>query len=198
LVISGASPTATADARERWWKTPNSEEIPEVIPLDRPESEESIPRALLIDESPDADENMVVQAAHRKSQSAENRGGLFCRLLPSTTCSGCGKKLAVIEIAAKAGRCANCTFFQSAVLKNPKEEVIFSQGASYCGGLADYPAYAKNPGFIYIASDHVYYLDAIFNWRLRYEAVRSVELATFQMSGVRAVLAGVRAIMMQA
>lgn len=123
--------------------------------------------------------------------------GFFGRLLKGTKCDLCAVNLSMVEIAAKLQRCMRCAIQKSGLLKNAQEEILFSQGASYCDGLPDRAEAAKTPGYIYVAADHLYYLDTSMSWSVEWEHVRSLDLHNFQMSGVRAVLAGMRAIMMQ-
>jgi predicted Zn finger-like uncharacterized protein len=115
--------------------------------------------------------------------------GFFGRLLKTKKCEHCSVTLTTMEIAAKLPRCANCTLRESGVLKDPREEIIFSQGASYCDGLPDRTEPAKKPGFIYVAADHIYYRDASMFWSIEWERVRSLDLQNFRIDATRGLLA---------
>src|SRR5260221_6582073 len=112
-------------------------------------------------------------------------------------CGDCGAALTIMEISFKGERCAVCMLQKSGLQVARDEPVVHAQGASYREGLPDNPVQTKKPGFICVARDNVYYFDEKIRWRVAWERVRSIDLDTFKMSGLRAVLAGTRAIMMQ-
>jgi len=113
------------------------------------------------------------------------------------TCAVCGSKMTTFEMSAKMGKCARCMLSELGLVEHPDMGYVFSQAATYQGGIAEYPTAGKRNGFFFVYEDGLSFLDNSVRWRMPYGRILRAELDFFQPSGVRAVLGGLTTIMLQ-
>jgi len=112
-------------------------------------------------------------------------------------CSDCGAKMTMFEVAAKMGKCSRCAAKGIGLVRPDSGEFVFSQSASYRGGLSGFPGQGKKAGFAVVFENCFCFFDNQVRWAVPYEKILRADLDFFQPSGLRAVLAGTSAIMMQ-
>ena len=119
------------------------------------------------------------------------------RAAAARKCSDCGAKMTMAEIAAKMGKCCRCAAIGIGLVGPDAGQWVFSQKPSYCGGLPDFPGQARKAGFAVVCENYLCFFDNQVRWRAPYERILKADLDFFQPSGVRAVLAGPQAMMLQ-
>jgi hypothetical protein len=67
-------------------------------------------------------------------------------------------------------------------LLNSNEKIIFSQSASYRGGIKGYPKDAENPGHAFLLDTAFVFYDEQINWKIGYNSIINVRLDFFKVT----------------
>lgn len=111
-------------------------------------------------------------------------------------CTTCNLKMNMMEMTAKTGLCAKCTILQDGLL-DVGEGIDFVQAASYREGHQAFPNETKKHGFLFVCQNHIVFRDQAMKWKVVWDDISSITLDKFKPSGMRAVLAGANARMLQ-
>lgn len=139
-------------------------------------------------------QNAVTQAAENIQNSIANAQA---NAQANRECNGCGGVMTMFEQTSKLGSCAKCALVEVELIDDAEKGFVFSQAATYKGGLPDVPEEGKQHGIAAIYEDGFYFRDVNISLRIPHERIQRVDQETFQLGGVRAMLAGINAMTLQ-
>ncbi len=93
-------------------------------------------------------------------------------------CPTCGgkKKMAT-------GKCQRCTLKTIGLVNSPTTGYVFSQSATYYGGMSDFPQKGSESGFAFVYEDFCCFFDNRIRWKVLHGQIIKAELDFFQASG---------------
>ena len=93
-------------------------------------------------------------------------------------CPTCGgkKKMAM-------GKCQRCTLKTIGLVNSPTTGYVFSQSATYYGGISDFPTKGSESGFAFVYEDFCCFFDNRIRWKVLHGQIIKAELDFFQASG---------------